>query len=103
MCTCRKGAQPYTCYTKGSFQTSGLYLTEKSSNECLPDVDVIVSACELGAGAAQGEPVHDTRQLLTYTIGKLHRPIADKVVVTPLWVLIVWKRGREGGRTEGSE
>ena len=28
-----------------------IYLTEESSNECLPDVDVIVSAGELGAGA----------------------------------------------------
>ena len=49
-----------------------IYLTEESSNKGLPDVDVIVSAGELGAGATQREAVHDTRQLFTHTIRQLH-------------------------------
>ena len=75
------------------------YLAEESGNKSLPNVDVVVPTGELGTGATQGETVHDPRQLLPHAVRQFHRTITDKVVVTPLRVLVVWRgRGRDHGR-----
>ena len=36
------------------------YLHEVTRHESLADVDVVVSATEVSAGASQVEPIHDT-------------------------------------------
>jgi hypothetical protein len=46
-------------------------LHEKSLNQCLANVDVVVFRCEIGAGALEIESVHDTSELLTDIIGRL--------------------------------
>lgn len=46
------------------------HLHEEASDKCTADVDVVISAGELGAAPWQVEAVHDARQLLPYVIGR---------------------------------
>ena len=69
--------------------TRWVHLHEEAHDERLPDVDVVVTTRELGAGPAQVEPVHDPRKLLSYIVSALHRPVVDEVVVAPLRVFLI--------------
>ena len=79
---------PYTHHTHTP-HTHTADLTKESSDEGLPDVEVVVSAGELCTGATQTEAVHDTRQLFADSVGQLERPVAYEVVVAPLGIFIV--------------
>ena len=72
------------------------HLHEEARDQRLADVDVVVLAVEVRAGALEGEPVHDAGQLLPHVVGRLEGPALDEVVVAPLHVLIVCQR-QEGG------
>lgn len=65
------------------------HLAEEAGDESFPDVDVVVFAGELSAGAAEGEAVHDPGQLLPHTVGQLEGAVADKIIVAPLGILPV--------------
>ena len=69
--------------------TCSTHLAEEAGDESFPDVDVVVSAGELSAGAAEGEAVHDPGQLLPHTVGQLEGAVADKIIVAPLGILPV--------------
>ena len=68
------------------------YLHEEAGDERAPDVEVVVAAREVGAGAPQVEAVHDAAELLAHVVGALQRPEVDEVVVAPLLVLAVCQR-----------
>lgn len=47
------------------------YLHKEAGHKCLPDVEVVVLAGELGARSTQVEPIHDARELLTDVVCRL--------------------------------
>lgn len=80
-------------------------LHEEASDQRPADVNVVVSAVELGAPPRQVEAVHDPGQLLPYVVRRHQRAVVDEIVVAPLGGLVVCvrqgevraKAGRGGG------
>lgn len=64
-------------------------LHEEACDQRSADVDVVVSAVELGAPPRQAEAVHDPRQLLPDVVCRHQRAIVDEIVVAPLIGLVV--------------
>ena len=63
-------------------------LHEESRHEGLPDVEIVVSAGEVGTGSSQVESVHDPGQLLPHVVRALQGSVVDEVVVAPLRILL---------------
>ena len=66
------------------------YLHKKSSHKCFPDVQIIVATVEISAATCQVEPVHDSGKLLPHIVSWLEWSMLNKVVVTPLYVFMVY-------------
>lgn len=66
------------------------YLHKKSSHKCFPDVQIIVTTVEVSAATCQVEPVHDSGKLLPHIVSWLEWSMLNKVVITPLYVFMVY-------------
>jgi len=71
----------------GSFQVSDLH--EEASDQSLADVQVVVTAVEVGAASRQLEPLHDARELGSHVVTLGHRTSVDEVVERPSIVTLI--------------
>lgn len=82
--------------------TDVTHLHEEAGDQRSADVDVVVSAAELGAPPRQVEALHDPGQLLPHVVRRHQRAVVDEIVVAPLGGLVVYVRQGGGTRVKVS-
>lgn len=66
------------------------YLHEISGQHRFPYVEIVVPAVEIRTAQLQVESGHNANKLLPYVICRLQCSLVDKILITPVWVLLCY-------------